>query len=128
MTEPFNEWQAAAAGAFRQSLGFDDGEPGGEIRAVNVRVGDNDHVLNLERDGEALVLAVFREAPPAGLDEIALHLLEKCGYHHYHPFLVQVGMNRDASLVLTVRLNRAMADRLLAAYEFIRQLYREAGL
>ena len=127
MPELFNDWQAAAAADFCHSLGF-EGAMDGETRAVNIVIGNNDYLLNIERDDETLVLAVFKEVAPADLDRLSRQLLEKCSYEHYHGFLVQIGMDSSMSLVLGVRLGRLDAARLIAAYELIRQLYRAVGL
>ena len=127
MTEAAPDWWCRALSDFGSALGFrDSGEWNSEV--LNLSVEDGRYLVDVERAGDDVVLAVFRRAPLPEIEERALDLLRKCSFESYHPFFVQVGLKGEDVLVLAARLERSQVYRMVDAFEFIRTLYADTGL
>ena len=127
MTEAAPEWWCRAISDFGAALGFRDaGEWGSEV--LNLSVEGGKYLVDVERSGDDIVLAVLRRAPLAEVEETALSLLRKCSFESYHPFFVQVGLKGEDVFVLAARVERSEVYRMVDAFEFIRTLYADTGL
>ena len=127
MTEAVPDWWSRAISDFGAGMGFPDAG-GWSSRAVNLSVDGGAYLIDVERSGEQIVLAVLRRAPLPELEEKALALLRASGVEHYHPFFVQLGLKGDDVLVLAARIERSEAYRMIEAFELIRRLFAEVGL
>ncbi len=120
-------WQRDALADFARAQSFrefvDDG-----AETYNFVVSDNKYLLDIECVDEGIVLAVFRELPMRQEVEKICLLLRRCSYDQYLPFLVQAGLEGDNTLVLAVYLDQSQADLVSRSFEFICQLYADAGL
>ena len=127
MAEAAPDWWFRAISDFGAALGFRDaGEWGTEV--LNLSVEDGKYLVDVERSGDEIVLAVFRRAPLPEIEEKALSLLRKCSFESYHPFFVQVGLKGEDVFVLAARVERSQVYRMVDAFEFIRALYADTGL
>ena len=127
MTEAAPDWWCRAISDFGAALGFRDaGEWSSEV--LNLSVEDGKYLVDVERSGDDIVLAVFRRAPLPEVEEKALFLLRKCSFEGYHPFFVQVGLKDEDVFVLAARVERSQVYRMVDAFEFIRTLYADTGL
>ncbi len=119
-------WQRDALANFARAQSFrefaDDGAD-----TYNFVVGDNKYLLDIECVDEGIVLAVFRELPIRRKVEKICLLLRRCSYDQYLPFLVQSGLEGDNTLVLAVHLEQSQANQLSKVFEFICELYTDAG-
>ena len=127
MTEPPPDWWLKALADFGAGMGFQDAG-GWRSDVLNLSVEDGKRLIDVERCGDEIVLAVLCRAPLPVVREKALLLLRRCGVDSYLPFMVQVGMKGEDVLVLAARIPRAEAHRMLNAFELIRGLYADAGL
>ena len=127
MTEPVPDWWQKALADFGASLGFQDAG-GWNSEVLNLSVEDGKRLIDVERCGDEIVLALLCRAPQPEVREKALFLLGRCGVESYLPFLVQVGLKGDDVLVLAARIDRAEAHRMQGAFELLRGLYADAGL
>ncbi|MGI9228479.1 MAG: hypothetical protein ACR2P9_01325 [Gammaproteobacteria bacterium] len=121
-------WRQYALDDIAQTLGFKGGLDG---QVQNFVVGDRKYLLNIEPagdEGEELVLVVFHQLLPGQVKEKAVSLLQRCHYTHYHPFLVQVGMDGKDSVALAARIGPESANKTGEAFAFMLKLYAEAGL
>ena len=128
MSDPHGGWQAEALADFCRGLGFDGHPLGGPGDVANFEIGNNDYLLGVERCGEDLIMAMFKEVPFRDLDGSARKLLGQCRHDHYHPFHVQAGLSGSSTLALATRIDRSVAGRMVNAYELLRKLFRDAGL
>ena len=127
MTEAAPDWWRRAISDFGTALGFRDaGEWSSEV--LNLSVEEGRYLVDVERSGEDIVLAVLRRAPLAEVEETALSLLRKCSFESYHPFFVQVGLKGEDVFVLAARVERSQVYRMVDAFELIRALYADTGL
>lgn len=126
MTEPIPDWWSKALADFGAGMGFADAG-GWHSEVLNLSVEEGDCLIDVERCGDEIVLAVLRRAPQSEIREKALILLHRCGVESYLPFVVQVGLKGDDVLVLTARIERAEAYRMQNAFELLRALYADAG-
>ena len=127
MTEAAPDWWHRALSDFGAALGFRDaGEWSSEV--LNLSVEDGKYLVDVERSGDDVILAVLRRAPLPELEERALSLLRACSYERYHPFFVQVGLKGEDVFVLAARLERSEVYRMVDAFELIRALYADSGL
>ena len=127
MTEPAPDWWSRAIADFGAGLGFPDAG-GWNSRVLNLSVDGGAYLIDVERSGEQIVLAVLRRAPPPELEEQALALMRASGVGQYHPFFVQLGLKGDDVLVLAARIERSEAHRMIEAFELIRRLFADVGL
>ncbi|MCY4563973.1 MAG: hypothetical protein OXE40_05750 [Gammaproteobacteria bacterium] len=127
MTEPAPDWWARAIADFGAGMGFPDAG-GWNSRVLNLSVDGGAYLIDVERSGEQIVLAVLRRAPLSELEEKALALLRATGVEQYHPFLLQFGLKGDNVLVLAARIERSEAFRMVEAFELIRRLFADVGL
>ena len=95
---------------------------------LNLSVEDGRYLVDVERSGDDVVLAVLRRAPLPEVEEKALSLLRKCSFENDHPFFVQVGLKGEDVFVLAARMERSRVYRMVDAFEFIRALYADTGL
>ena len=120
-------WQRDALADFARAQDFreftDDGAD-----TYNFVVGDNKYLVDIEFVDAGIVMAVFRALPIRGEAEKIRLLLRRCNYDQYLPFLVQVGLEGDNTLVLAVHLEQSQANQLIRVFEFICELYADAGL
>lgn len=127
MTEASPDWWCRAISDFGAALGFRDaGEWSSEV--LNLSVEDGKYLVDVERSGDDVVLAVLRRAPLPEIEEKALSLLRKCSFENDHPFFVQVGLKGEDIFVLAARMERSRVDRMVDAFELIRTLYADTGL
>ena len=127
MTERGPEWWVEALVDFGTGLGF-DGAQVWRSDVLNLAVDDGTYLVDVERSGEEIVLAVLRSVPLPEVDEKARALLHCCSFERDHPFLLQCGMKGDDVLVLAARLERSESRRLVDAFELIRDVYADLGL
>ncbi len=127
MTEPVPDWWLKALADFGAGLGFRDAG-GWRSNVLNLSVEGGKCLIDVERCGDEIVLAVLYRTPLPDVREKALFLLRRCGVESYLPFAVQVGLKGDDVLVLAARIERAEAHRMQGAFELIRGLYADAGL
>ena len=127
MTEPVPDWWLKALADFGAGLGFRDAG-GWRSDVLNLSVEGGKCLIDVERCGDEIVLAVLYRTPLPDVREKALFLLSRCGVESYLPFVVQVGLKGDDVLVLAARIERAEAHRMQGAFELIRGLYADAGL
>ena len=127
MAEASPDWWTRAMSDFGAALGFSDaGEWNSEV--LNLSVENGKYLVDVERSGDEIVLAVFRRAPLPEFEETAVSLLRRCSFESYHPFFVQVGLKGEDVFVLAARIERSQAHRMVDAFEFVRTLYAETGL
>ena len=127
MTEAAPDWWCRAISDFGAALGF--GDAGGwSSDVLNLSVEDGRYLVDVERSGDEIVLAVLRRAPLPELEERARSLLRACSYERYHPFFVQVGLKGEDVFVLAARVDRSRVYRMVEAFELVRALYSETGL
>lgn len=127
MTEPPPDWWLKALADFGAGLGFEDAG-GWRSDVLNLSVEEGKRLIDVERCGEEIVLAVLCRAPLLKVREKALLLLRRCGVESDLPFMVQAAMKGEDVLVLAARIPRAQGHRMLDAFELIRGLYADAGL
>ena len=127
MTERSPDWWVEALDDFGAGLGF-DGTQGWTSDVLNLAVDDGAYLVDVERSGEDIVLAVLRSVPLPDVDEKTRALLHHCSFERDHPFLLQCGMKGDDVLVLAARLERSESRRLVDAFELIRRVYADLGL
>ncbi len=120
-------WQRDALADFARAQNFREFSDDG-AETYNFVVGDNKYFLDIECVDEGIVLAVFRELPMRREMEKIRLLLRRCSYDQYLPFLVQAGLEGDNTLVLAVYLEQSQANQLSRGFEFICELYTDAGL
>ena len=127
MTEPVPDWWLKALADFGAGLGFQDA--GGWNSAVlNLSMEDGKCLIDVERCGDEIILAVLCRVQRPHVREKALYLMRRCGVESDLPFMVQVAMKGDGVLVLAARIARAEAHRMHGAFELLRGLCAEAGL
>ena len=127
MTEAVPDWWRSALCDFGAALGFRDaGEWSSDV--LNLSVEDGTYLVDVERSGEDVILAVLRRAPLPELEEKARSLLRACSYERYHPFFVQVGLKGEDVFVLAARVERSEVNRMVDAFDLIRTLYADTGL
>ena len=127
MTETAPDWWCRAISDFGAALGFPDAGAWSS-QVLNLSVEDGRYLIDVERSGDDIVLAVLRPALLPEIEETALSLLRKCSFESDHPFFVQVGLKGEDVFVLAVRLERSQVYRMVDAFEFIRALYADTGL
>lgn len=121
------QWWRAAIAEFGAGLGFRDTRDW-TADVLNLSVEDGRYLVDVERSGDAVVLAVLRRAPLPDIEDHARALLAACGFERDHPFFLQAGLKGDDVLVLAARLERSESAGLYRAFELIRQVYAEMGL
>lgn len=121
------QWWRAAIAEFGAGLGFRDTRDW-TADVLNLSVEDGRYLVDVERSGDAVVLAVLRRAPLPDIEDHARALLAACGFERDHPFFLQAGLKGEDVLVLAARLSRAESRGLYGAFELIRQVYAELGL
>ena len=127
MSEAAPDWWCRAVSEFGAALGFR--EAGGwNAEVLNLSVDDGRYLVDVERSGDEVILAVFRRAPLPDVEDKAQSLLRACSFERYHPFFVQVGLKGEDEFVLAARMERSRAYRMVDAFEFIRTLYADSGL
>lgn len=127
MTDAPPEWWATAIADFGASLGFADAD-GWRQDVLNLSLDNGKYLIDVERSGDDIVLAVFRDTPIPDVGESARLLMRLCSYEHYRPCFLQVGMKGENTLALAIRLHLSEAHRMYGSLEQIRQAYAEAGL
>ena len=127
MVEAAPQWWCRAVSDFGTALGF-QGTDRWNSEVLNLSVEDGRYLVDVERSGDEIVLAVFRRAPLPEFEEKARSLLRACSYERYHPFFVQVGLKGEDVFVLAARMDRSRVYRMVDAFELIRALYAETGL
>ena len=127
MTEPIPDWWVKALADFGAGMGFRDAD-GWRSDVLNLSVEGGRRLVDVERCGDEIVLAVLCRAPRPEVREKALFLLRRCGVESYLPFVVQVGLKGDDVLVLAARIGRAEAYRMQNAFELLLALVADAGL
>ena len=127
MAEAAPDWWCRAISDFGAALGFRDAG-GWDSEVLNLSVEDGKYLVDVERCGDDIILAVFRRAPLPEIEEKALSLLRKCSFESDHPFFVQIGLKGEDVLVLGARVERSQVYRMVDAFEFIRTLYADTGL
>ena len=127
MTEAIPDWWLKALADFGAGMGFKDAG-GWRSDVLNLSVDGGKRLIDVERCGDEIVLAVFCRARRPEVREKALFLLRRCGVESYLPFMVQVGLKGDDVLVLAARIGRAEAHRMQNAFELLRSLFADAGL
>ena len=132
MTEAVPDWWTRAVADFGAGMGLagaGEWQAGGpQPEVLNLSVDGGAYLIDVERSGDEIVLAVLRRAAPAEFEEKALALLGVAGVERYHPFALQVGLKGDDVLVLAARLARNEAHRMPEAFDLVRGLYAQAGL
>lgn len=127
MTEPGPDWWRAALADFGAGLGFADAAAWtGDV--LNLAVEDGKYLIDVERTGETIVLAVLRRVPVAEVEAKAHLLLRATGFEHDHPFFLQAGLKGGDVLVLAARVERAQSHGLVEALGLILGLYADMGL
>ncbi len=127
MTEPAPEWWSKAISDFGAGMGFrDTGRWNSEV--LNLSVEDGKYLIDVERSGDDVVLAVLRQVPLPEVDAKARRLLRECSFERYHPFFLQLGLKGEDVLVLAARVQRSESHGLYGAFELIRDLYAQTGL
>ena len=127
MTEAATDWWCRAVSDFGAALGFRDaGEWSSDV--LNLSVEDGTYLIDVERSGDDVVLAVLRRAPLPEIEEKALALLRACSFESDHPYFVQVGLKGEDVFVLAARMERSQVYGMVGAFEFIRTLYADMGL
>ena len=127
MTEAAPGWWCRAVSDFGAALGFRDaGEWSSEV--LNLSVEDGRYLVDVERSGDDVILAILRRAPLPEFEDKARSLLRACSYERYHPFFVQVGLKGEDVFVLAARVERPEVYRMVEAFELIRTLYADTGL
>ena len=127
MTERAPEWWCQALADFGADMGFSDTDRW-NCDVLNLTVDDARYLIDIERSGNDIVLAVLRHAPLPDVAASSRLLLEATSFEHDHPFFLQAGLKGDNLLVLAARVERAQARRLYSAFELIRRLYADMGL
>ena len=127
MTESIPDWWLRALSDFGAGMGFQDAG-GWKSDVLNLSVEEGKCLIDVERCGDEIVLAVLCRVPGPEVREKALFLLRRCGVESYLPFVVQVGLKGDDVLVLAARIERGEAYRMQNAFELLRALYADAGL
>lgn len=127
MTEPAPDWWLKALADFGAGMGFrDTGNWTSDV--LNLSVEDGKYLVDVERSGDDIVLAVLRRTPLPEVETKARLLLHTCSFEHDHPFFLQAGLKGEDVLVLAARIERTQSDRLYAAFELIHGLYARMGL
>ena len=127
MTERSPDWWVKALGDFGTGLGFDaTGDWTSDV--LNLAVDGGEYLVDVERSGEDIVLAVLRSVPLPDVDEKTRALLHHLSFERDHPFLLQGGLKGDDVLVVAARLERSESRRLIDAFELIRRVYADMGL
>ena len=127
MSEAVPDWWCRAVSDFGAALGFRDAG-GWNSEVLNLSVDDGRYLVDVERSGDDVILAVFRRAPLPDVEDKARSLLRACSFESYHPFFVQVGLKGEDVFVLAARMERSRVYRMVEAFEFIRTLYADTGL
>ena len=127
MSEAAPDWWCRAVSDFGTALGFRDAG-GWNTEVLNLSVDDGRYLVDVERSGDEVILAVFRRAPLPDIEDKARSLLRACSFESYHPFFVQVGLKGEDVFVLAARMERSRVYRMVDAFEFIRALYADTGL
>ena len=127
MSEAVPDWWCRAVSDFGAALGFRDAG-GWNSEVLNLSVDDGRYLVDVERSGDEVILAVFRRAPLPDVEDKARSLLRACSFESYHPFFVQVGLKGEDVFVLAARMERSRVYRMIEAFEFIRTLYADTGL
>ena len=127
MTDPGLGWWTRAIEDFGTNMGFED-TSNWNVDTLNLSVDGGRYLIDVERSGDEILLAVFRRAPFPAIDEKVSVLLHQCSFERYHPFFLQAGLKGEDLLVLAARLDRFEAHLLYDAFELIRKLYAVARL
>ena len=127
MPEARHDWWTEAVADFTGNLGF-RGSGNGPQAVLNLSVDNGRYFVDVERNENELLLAVFRRVTLREVEDKITLLLRACSYDNHQPFFVQAGLQGEETLVLSARLERSEANRLFAAFELIRKLYDETGL
>ena len=127
MTEPGPDWWHAALADFGAGLGFADATAW-TADVLNLAVEDGKYLIDVERTGETIILAVLRRAPAAEVEAKARLLLRATGFEHDHPFFLQAGLKGADVLVLAARVERAQSRGLFDALGLILGIYADMGL
>ena len=127
MSEAVPDWWCRAVSDFGAALGFRDAG-GWNSEVLNLSVDDGRYLVDVERSGDEVILAVFRRVPLPDVEDKARSLLRACSFESYHPFFVQVGLKGEDVFVLAARMERSRVYRMVEAFEFIRTLYADTGL
>ena len=121
------QWWRAAIAEFGAGLGFRDTREW-TADVLNLSVEDGRYLVDVERCGDEVVLAVLRRAPLPDIEDHARALLAACAFERDHPCFLQAGLKGEDVLVLAARLPRSESRGLYGAFELIRQVYAELGL
>lgn len=127
MTDSAPQWWLKAICEFGAGMGFRD-TSGWRSEVLNLSVEDGKYVIDVERWGDEIVLAVLCHTPLPEVEEKALLLLAGCDVENYRPFFLQVGLKGEDIIVLAARVGRSQAHRMIDAFETIRGLYAQTGL
>jgi len=127
MTEEIPDWWVKAIADFGANLGFADA---GQWRrnVLNLSMDAGKYLIDVERAGADIVIAVLRDVPLPQVDEQIRFLLSQCSFEHYRPHFLQAGLKGESTLVLAVRLHLSEAQRMYEALEAVRKVFAEAGL
>ena len=127
MTDPTPDWWIKAIADFGANLGFADS---GTWRRnfLSLSMDGGRYLIDVERAGDDIIIAVLRDVPLPDVDEQARFLLRQCSFEHYRPHFLQAGMKGDNTLVLGARLHLSQSHQMYEALEQIRKVFAEAGL
>ena len=127
MTEPAPEWWFKAIADFGANLGFADAG-GWREEVLNLSMDGGKYLLDVERSGETIVIALLSTVSSAEFDKRARFIMRQCSFEHYRPFFLQVGLKGESTLVLAARLHFSEAHKMYGALEQIRKVFAEAAV
>lgn len=128
MTEAAPGWWPQALAEFGAQLGFPESDTRWTGDVVNLALAGGRYLVDVERAGDEVVLAVLRTAPAADVEAKARLLLRGACFDRDHPFPVQVGLKGADVFVVAARVVRAEYHRLYEAFALVRRLYADVGL
>lgn len=124
---PSPGWWTRAIGDFGASMGFRH-VADWSLDPLNLSIDGGRYLVDIERSGDELLLAVFRRVPLSAVQETITLVLRCCSFDNDQPFFLQAGLKGNDAIVLAARLHRSEARHLYNAFALIRKLYADARL
>ena len=120
-------WWTTAVSDFGASMGFQHTDTW-SMDTLNISVDGGRYLVDIERSGDEILLAVFRRVALSEVEEKSTLLLRWCSVDNHQPFFLQAGLQGDDVIVLAARLGRTQASQMYNAFKLIRKLYADARL
>ena len=120
-------WWARAVADFGSCMGFQHTDDWA-MDTLNISVDGGRYLIDIERSGDDILLAVFRRVALCEVDEKITLLLGSCNVEACRSFFLQAGLKGNDVIVLAARLGRTEARQMYNAFKLIRRLYADARL